>query len=74
MIKNRGVDHRILQYYGIAQNPETKEYLMVIEYATHGSLHNFLSNLSNSGKELLWKRKIDLLYNISSGLESVHLA
>ncbi|RHZ84063.1 hypothetical protein Glove_86g177 [Diversispora epigaea] len=44
----------------------------VIEYAIHGSLHNFQRNLNNSGKELLWKRKIDLLYNISHGLESVH--
>ncbi|RHZ84019.1 hypothetical protein Glove_86g150 [Diversispora epigaea] len=75
MKKNRErVDHRILQYYGITQNPETKEFLMVIEYAVHGSLRALLSDLKKSGKELTWKGRITFLFNIAHGLESVFKA
>ncbi|RGB39202.1 hypothetical protein C1646_754754 [Rhizophagus diaphanus] len=32
----------VTQLYGISRDPETKNYIMVLEYAEHGSLRNYL--------------------------------
>ena len=32
----------IIKLYGITQDPETKNYMMVLDYAKHGSLRNYL--------------------------------
>ena len=43
-----------LKLYGIAQDPETKNYMMVLDYASCGSLHNYL----DTNKNYSWKDKI----------------
>ncbi|PKK67153.1 hypothetical protein RhiirC2_783889, partial [Rhizophagus irregularis] len=58
----------IIKLYGITQDPETKNYMMVMEYAENGSLHDFLKENNN----LDLKIKINYLYHIASGLENIH--
>ncbi|RIB28538.1 kinase-like domain-containing protein [Gigaspora rosea] len=57
------------QYYGITQHPETKNYIMVIEFAQNRDLHYFLKKNANT---LPWTEKLRLLYKISLGLKLVH--
>jgi len=33
---------RVVRCYGISQDPETKDYLMVMSYASLGSLRNYI--------------------------------
>src|SRR5581483_4736930 len=55
--------------YGISQNPYTKEYIMVLEYAKGGNFNNWL----NENFEVFnWKGKLFLLYNLISGLKEIH--
>ncbi|RIB04044.1 kinase-like domain-containing protein, partial [Gigaspora rosea] len=58
-----------LAIYGITQNKETKEYLMVFQYANNGSLYKYLrNNFSN----LTWQTKLKILENISKELDIIH--
>ncbi|UZO25444.1 uncharacterized protein OCT59_017709 [Rhizophagus irregularis] len=58
----------IIKLYGITQDPETKNYMMVLEYAVNGSLRDFLKE----NNKLDLKIKINYLYNIASGLDNIH--
>ncbi|RHZ48653.1 hypothetical protein Glove_543g15 [Diversispora epigaea] len=55
--------------YGITKNPTENEYMMVMNYAKHGSLRNLLNN---KFEKLTWKRKYDILLVIVIGLISIH--
>ncbi|CAB4433237.1 unnamed protein product [Rhizophagus irregularis] len=57
----------IVQCYGITQDPNTKEYMMVLQYCEGG---NFRNNFIN--KELGYYSKIDKLRQIASGLLDIH--
>ncbi|EXX69537.1 Ypk2p [Rhizophagus irregularis DAOM 197198w] len=59
----------IIGFYGITQDPETKDYMMVLEYAINGSLRNYLDTNYN---KLSWERKIRDLCDVAKGLESIH--
>ena len=59
----------IAEFYGITQDPETKNYIMVLDYAEHGSLRNYLD--TNYDK-LSWKTKFLYLCDIARGLEKIH--
>ncbi|GBB99983.1 hypothetical protein RclHR1_00370024 [Rhizophagus clarus] len=59
----------ITQLYGITKNPDTEEFMMVLEYATHGSLRDYLKNKYT---ELKWKDKLEILINIIDNLEFIH--
>ncbi|RIA95718.1 kinase-like domain-containing protein [Glomus cerebriforme] len=59
----------IIRLYGITQNPDTKNYMMVLDYAKNGSLRNYLDKSYN---ELSWKNKIYDLYWIAYGLDEIH--
>ncbi|RIA86158.1 kinase-like domain-containing protein [Glomus cerebriforme] len=69
--------HKIIEYtnigiirlYGITQEPETKNYMMVLEYAENGSLRNCLDKNYN---ELDWKTKFIDLWRIAIGLGIIH--
>ncbi|RIB10569.1 kinase-like domain-containing protein, partial [Gigaspora rosea] len=58
-----------LTIYGITQNIETKEYLMVFQYANHGSLSKYLRN---NFCNLTWQSKLEILKNISDELDNIH--
>ena len=51
----------IIQLYGITQDPETKNYMMVLDYAENGSLRNYLDKEYD---ELSWKIKFNNLWYV----------
>ena len=59
----------IVKLYGISQDPETKNYIMVLDYAENGSLRNYLD--TNYDK-LSWEAKFYGLWNIAYGLKNIH--
>ncbi|GES73279.1 kinase-like domain-containing protein [Rhizophagus clarus] len=76
---------QVIKCHGISQDPITKEYIMVMNYAKNGNLQTFLKekrkDLCKTNKwplkELdfnlrLWKYKLGILYNISSELYKIH--
>ncbi|CAB4422464.1 unnamed protein product [Rhizophagus irregularis] len=58
-----------LKFYGMTMDPETKEFMMIIEFANKGSLSNILSK---NFSKLLWKDKIKLLYFVTIDLKNLH--
>jgi serine/threonine protein kinase len=63
------LDICIIKLYGITQDPETENYIMVLDYAENGSLRNYLDKYYN---ELSWNNKINYLYSIAYGLRNIH--
>ncbi|CAB5368973.1 unnamed protein product [Rhizophagus irregularis] len=59
----------ILSVYGISQNPDTKEYVMISEYAEGG---NFSDWMRKNHEDFEWKNKIDTLSDIIDGLLVIH--
>jgi len=59
----------VLDIYGISQDPNTKEYILVVRYAINGSLRDYLTK---EFKDLKWKEKIRMLHNIILGLNNIH--
>ncbi|CAB4431325.1 unnamed protein product [Rhizophagus irregularis] len=59
----------VVQCYGITQDPNTKDYIMVLTYCENGNLRNYyLNNDSN------YVSKIDKLSQIARGLLDIHNA
>src|SRR5947199_8707910 len=59
----------VIDIHGISQDPNTKEYILVMRYAENGSLGDYITK---NFKNLKWKDKIEILYNIISGLNIIH--
>ena len=59
----------ITSFYGISQDPETKNYIMVLDYAEHGSLRNYLDKEYDT---LSWRTKFYYLWYIARGLNHIH--
>src|SRR6266487_5060502 len=59
----------ILDIYGTSQDPNTKEYILVMRYANDGSLTDYITK---KFKKLKWKHKIRILYSIMAGLNIIH--
>src|ERR1051326_7419473 len=51
---------------GISQDPVTSNYIMVMEFASLGSLYAYLNN------NMTWKERITALLDISIGLNTLH--
>ncbi|RIA94176.1 kinase-like domain-containing protein [Glomus cerebriforme] len=73
----------VIRCYGISQDPETKDYIMVMKYADNGNLRNYLrikkkkshkvkKKLNLDSKLLTYKFKINIIKNITSGLKKIH--
>jgi serine/threonine protein kinase len=60
----------ILQFYGITKDPETEEFMMIMQFAVGGSVRNILSCDFNN---TLWSRKLGYLYNSALDLKSLHM-
>ncbi|CAG8650991.1 5028_t:CDS:2, partial [Cetraspora pellucida] len=61
----------VLTCYGITQHPDTKDYMMVMDYAKQGDLSHFLrSHMVNTD----WYRKVRELWYIAQGLKAIHEA
>jgi serine/threonine protein kinase len=62
--------HRtIIKFYGITQDPETENFIMVLDYAENGSLRKYLDINYN---ELSWSERINCLHSIAFGLRDIH--
>ncbi|GBB86885.1 hypothetical protein RclHR1_13310001 [Rhizophagus clarus] len=65
---NRKLEN-ILKIYGISQNSDTKDYIMVLEYAEGGNFNNYLNkNYENFN----WFNGLKVLVNIIEGLSKIH--
>ena len=53
----------------MTQDPETKEYMIVMQYADNGSLLSYLDQNINN---LTWTKKLDYLRDIAYNLRTVH--
>lgn len=56
-------------FYGISQDPITKNYIMIMSYMKDGNLRQYLQQESN---ELDLERKLYNLWNIVGGLRGIH--
>ncbi|POG60527.1 kinase-like domain-containing protein [Rhizophagus irregularis DAOM 181602=DAOM 197198] len=62
---------KIMNIYGISQDPNTKNYIVVLHYAEGGSFNNWL-NINENYKYFNWKDKMQILRYIASGLRELH--
>src|SRR6266542_4205450 len=53
----------------MTKDPETKEFIMIIQFAEKGNLRCFLSSNFNN---ILWKDKISYLYGLTFDLKYLH--
>ncbi|RIB01896.1 hypothetical protein C2G38_2229356 [Gigaspora rosea] len=60
-----------LEIYGLTQNTETKEFMMVFQYANKGNLREFLKS---EFTKLNWEEKLWHLLDISKDLARIHEA
>ncbi|EXX53024.1 uncharacterized protein OCT59_017760 [Rhizophagus irregularis] len=58
-----------LIFYGMTKDPETEEFMMILQFADEGNLR---SVLSHNFKNILWKDKIIYLYWLIYGLKNLH--
>ncbi|RGB39009.1 kinase-like domain-containing protein [Rhizophagus diaphanus] len=58
-----------LGFYGITKDPDTEEFMIIMQYAYNGSLRNVLSSNFN---KTLWDTKIIYLLNAALDLENLH--
>ncbi|UZO20306.1 uncharacterized protein OCT59_012732 [Rhizophagus irregularis] len=65
---NRSMEN-ILKIYGISQNPNTNDYIMVFEYAEGGTFNNYLVKNHESFD---WLKGLSALANIINGLNEIH--
>src|ERR671927_54715 len=63
------LDNLSLKFYGITKDPETKEFMMIIQFANKGNLRHILSSNFNN---ILWKNKIKFLSDMSYDLKNLH--
>ncbi|CAB4412351.1 unnamed protein product [Rhizophagus irregularis] len=61
--------NHVLSIYGLSQNPNTNDYIMVLDYAEGGSLYNWVNKHYS---KFDWSYKIDTLFNIITGLEEIY--
>ncbi|EXX65031.1 kinase-like domain-containing protein [Rhizophagus irregularis DAOM 181602=DAOM 197198] len=70
-VKEYSINKRsnILNVHGISQNPDTKEYIMVLQYAKEGNFNHWI----NKNYEYFnWKNKLSALLDIINGLKEIH--
>ncbi|POG65766.1 uncharacterized protein OCT59_017761 [Rhizophagus irregularis] len=58
-----------LKFYGMTKDPETEEFMMILQFANEGNLRSVLSHNFNN---ILWKWKILYLEWLAAGLIYLH--
>ena len=53
----------------MTKDPETKEFMMILKFASQGNLRNVLSSNFNN---ILWEDKIKMLQESAMDLEKLH--
>ncbi|RHZ58791.1 hypothetical protein Glove_368g42 [Diversispora epigaea] len=51
------------------EDPKTKNYAFILDYAPNGDLHHFLCK---NFKKVTWKKRIDLFRDIINGIKLLH--
>jgi serine/threonine protein kinase len=59
----------VVPCYGISQDPETKNYLMIMQYMPDGNLRQYLNN---NYSELSFRDNLSQLVDIVRGLNKIH--
>ncbi|POG59453.1 kinase-like domain-containing protein [Rhizophagus irregularis DAOM 181602=DAOM 197198] len=59
----------ILNIYGISQNLDTEEYVMVLQYAKDGNFNHWINE---NCVYFRWEDKLSALLNIINGLKEIH--
>jgi len=59
----------VVKCFGFTQEPKSKDYAMVLEYAENGNLRNYLNTKS---KSIDWYQKIEILKQIGHHLFRLH--
>jgi serine/threonine protein kinase len=59
----------VIGFFGISQDPDTKDYIMVMEYLKDGNLRNFLQK---NYRKLSLEIKFSKLITLSNGLNYIH--
>ncbi|RGB36185.1 kinase-like domain-containing protein [Rhizophagus diaphanus] len=62
-------DESIVRIYGLSQNPDTKDYILVLGYAKGGSLYYHLNKNYN---EFDWQYRLQSISCIIRGLKNIH--
>jgi len=58
-----------LQCYGISRNPETNEFITVLDYAKNGDLRHFLQQKHQT---LKWNDRLDIVTKVAKDLKVIH--
>ncbi|GBC07877.1 hypothetical protein RclHR1_07750004 [Rhizophagus clarus] len=61
----------ILKVYGISQDTNTKNYIIVLHYAEGGNFNNWL-NMNENFEYFDWENKLLTLYCTANGLKEIH--
>ncbi|GBB89145.1 hypothetical protein RclHR1_15830001 [Rhizophagus clarus] len=59
--------NEIINLYGITKNPDTLDYMLVVEYANEGNLRGCLTEIIYN-----WNQKLYMLFEIIIGLNNIH--
>ncbi|GES87830.1 kinase-like domain-containing protein [Rhizophagus clarus] len=62
-------ESKIINIYGISQNPETEDYILVLNYAKDGSFNDWMNE---NYMYFNWQNKLYTLLNIIYGLKEIH--
>ncbi|GES87739.1 kinase-like domain-containing protein [Rhizophagus clarus] len=63
------LQHDSLRFYGITKDPETKEFMMIMQFINGGNLRNILSSNFN---KISWESKLEYLRCSAMDLENLH--
>ncbi|PKY28423.1 kinase-like protein [Rhizophagus irregularis] len=67
----RKFNRNIIKIYGFTRDPKFDNYILVMQYASGGDLHNWIQK---NFTKITWNKKLDTLWKISEGLEIIHHA
>src|SRR2546421_721726 len=59
----------LVHCHGITKNPESNEFMMVMNFADDGNLRNYIRRDMGN---LKWKDAVEILSNIAMGLMNIH--
>ncbi|CAB5208741.1 unnamed protein product [Rhizophagus irregularis] len=66
------IEHHIIRTYGFTRDPKFDDYILVMQFASGGDLHNWIQQ---NFTKITWnKQKLAILWQISEGLETIHKA
>ncbi|RGB24507.1 kinase-like domain-containing protein, partial [Rhizophagus diaphanus] len=70
-VKNYSINKisNILNIYGISQNPYTKDYIIVLQYATGGNFNHWINKNYDCFD---WGNRLTVLLDIINGLKEIH--